>query len=641
MGSTTFKVIFDGDTKGLGTAVSEADGHLGKFKNALGDTAKIAAGMVLGNAITAAPGFLMDAAKAAAEDEQATARLEQTIKNLGGNYDSNLAKVNAAILAGEKLAFTDDEVRDSFQTLAIATGDTDEALQRQKVAMDLARGANIPLATATRMLSKVNEENVEAFKKLGITIGDNATEADALAAVQAKFAGQSDAYAQSTAGQFEIAQIRMAEAKETIGTALLPVMIAAGQVMAVVIPAAIAILTPAIAGIAGAVQFVIDNFDKFLPLIVAIGVAIGVGLVVALSVAIPMVIAYAVAWAAAAIAVIAANLPLIAIIATIALLAAGVVLLIQHWDTITEKFPILGTIADEVKAVLMTFADWITGTFVPAVKDIYETVSKVVTDTIAFVRDHWDEIRAIIEPALNQLKLIVETVWKAIQIYIETTIGIIRGVIDVVMGLLTGDWDRAWGGVKQIAQSAWDGIKALVQLAIDSIDTTIKNVLEMIKASWELAWTALKSAASNAWSAIQGAVEGPVNYVKGLIDGLVGKVDWAIGRINDLLGKIGAVGGAIGGVGGAIGGKLGFAEGVRNFGGGWAWVGEEGPELTYLPRGTSVFPADQSAQMAAGRVVNITQNIGTVIARNEEEARRAGLGMAHGLTASLRARGAV
>lgn len=213
-------------------SAKDADGALSKMGHAMGDMAKIAGGFVLAQGFMKAPGFLMDAAKAAAEDEQATARLQQTIRSLGGDFDAQLKAVNDAIAAGQKLAFTDDEVRDSFQFLAQATGSTEEALKRQQTAMDLARGANIPLAQATKMLGKMNEENVETFKKLGITIGENATEVDALAAVQAKFGGQAEAYAKSTAGQFEILKIKMGEAKETIGAALLPAMVKIGEVLA-------------------------------------------------------------------------------------------------------------------------------------------------------------------------------------------------------------------------------------------------------------------------------------------------------------------------------------------------------------------------------------------------------------------------
>lgn len=213
-----------GDIKGMGDVAKGTTGPLGKLGGALGDVSKIAGGFVLANGIMQAPGFLLDAAKAAAEDEAATARLEQALRNAGGAYDENLAAVNARIAAGQELAFSDDQIRDSFQQLLAATGDVNESLDRQKVAMDLARGANIDLETASRMVSKVNEENVDAFRRMGIVIKDGATEAEALAAVQAKFAGQSDAYAQSTAGQMAQASIAMGEFKETIGAVVLPIL---------------------------------------------------------------------------------------------------------------------------------------------------------------------------------------------------------------------------------------------------------------------------------------------------------------------------------------------------------------------------------------------------------------------------------
>jgi hypothetical protein len=40
--------------------------------------------------------------------------------------------------------------------------------------------------------------------------------------------------------------------------------------------------------------------------------------------------------------------------------------------------------------------------------------------------------------------------------------------------------------------------------------------------------------------------------------------------------------------------------GVRNFEGGWAMLGERGPELARLPRGTDVFSAAQSRDLLAG-----------------------------------------
>jgi hypothetical protein len=50
----------------------------------------------------------------------------------------------------------------------------------------------------------------------------------------------------------------------------------------------------------------------------------------------------------------------------------------------------------------------------------------------------------------------------------------------------------------------------------------------------------------------------------------------------------------------------GFQTGVRNFEGGPAWVGEGGPELAFLPKGTSVIPQNQVAGITQINHINIT-----------------------------------
>jgi hypothetical protein len=232
--------VIDGLSKsiaGVGSAAAAPVKALGSLGGAIGGVLKLGAGFAVGGVIGQAPGMLMDMAKGAAADAQATLRLGQTIASLPGDFDQMSNAVNDAIASGQKLAFTDDDVRDSYQFLAQATGDSSEALKRQKVAMNLARGANIPLAQASKLVGKVNEENVDTFKKLGINIKEGATEAQALATIQAKFAGQADAYANSTAGQFEQAQIALSEIGESIGSALLPAFNAVAQVLVDNLPA--------------------------------------------------------------------------------------------------------------------------------------------------------------------------------------------------------------------------------------------------------------------------------------------------------------------------------------------------------------------------------------------------------------------
>lgn len=64
----------------------------------------------------------------------------------------------------------------------------------------------------------------------------------------------------------------------------------------------------------------------------------------------------------------------------------------------------------------------------------------------------------------------------------------------------------------------------------------------------------------------------------------------------------------------------GFASGVQNFGGGMAVVGEKGPELVQLPRGSNVIPNSQLGG-AGQTTVNISLNVG-VYAGSEIEKRK-------------------
>ena len=484
MSDRILKIVFTGDATGAekafkaaGDAAGELDVRTKGLGGHLADVAKIGAGFALGAGVSKAPGYLMDAAKAAAEDEAASMRLAQAIRNLGGDYNEISGKVNKAIADGQKLAFSDDEVRDSFQSLAAATGDADEALKRQRAAMDLARGAGIPLATATKMLGKLNSENVEVFKKMGITLGENATEADALAAVQAKFGGQAEQFAKSTAGQFEQAKLQMGELQESIGAALLPVMtVLAGVLAQTIVPAMQKFADEVVPKITSVVQGMLGALGALEPILLPLGAAVAAVAAVILGSMVPAALAWAAAevaktaaMIASAAAFVAANAPLIAVAAAVALLVAGIVLLIQHWDQVTAKVPALGVAFDAVKAGLQAFGEWITGTFAPAAMKIFTAVSDAVSKAVGFVKDHWDEIKQVIEPGVKAVALVVETYWNQIRLEIETVIGVIKGIVDVFMGVFTGDWDRAWDGVKQIVESVWGLIRGTIENAIGLI----------------------------------------------------------------------------------------------------------------------------------------------------------------------------
>jgi len=61
------------------------------------------------------------------------------------------------------------------------------------------------------------------------------------------------------------------------------------------------------------------------------------------------------------------------------------------------------------------------------------------------------------------------------------------------------------------------------------------------------------------------------------------------------------------GIGKMLTGGFGFADGVTNFEGGMAMVGERGPEIVNLPRGSDVIPNEEIGKIGGNATVNINQ----------------------------------
>jgi hypothetical protein len=206
-------------------AASSVLGNVGAKLEGLGragDIAKIGLGALtagIGAAVVAGIGF----AKAAADEEQGVERMRQAITNTGQNWRDYSDDIEETIFRMERLtAFSDGEMRDAMSTLISQTGDATEALKRLPIATDFARGAHIDLATASKLLSKVTDENVNALARYGIHMQKGADATEVLAEVQKRFSGQSEAFANTAAGKWQIFQNQMDNLKEDIGGALLP-----------------------------------------------------------------------------------------------------------------------------------------------------------------------------------------------------------------------------------------------------------------------------------------------------------------------------------------------------------------------------------------------------------------------------------
>lgn len=178
---------------------------------------KIAGGIMVAAGAAIGAG-LFSAAKAAAEEEAGVIRLATSMKNAGLSYDANRESLEAIIDATQqKTAVADEEQRESLANLVTVTGNLNEALEVNAIAMDLARWKNIDLSTASDILIRVMAGNMGTLSRYGIVIGEGATATEALAEIQRMAAGQAEAFGESTAGQQQLLMNNIGDLKQSIG----------------------------------------------------------------------------------------------------------------------------------------------------------------------------------------------------------------------------------------------------------------------------------------------------------------------------------------------------------------------------------------------------------------------------------------
>lgn len=169
-----------------------------------------------------------DAAKGAMEDAAAQAQLAQTI---GKNTKATKAQISAnedwIAAQGKLLGVTDDELRPVLARLVTQTKSVEKAQEGAALAMDIAAATGKPLSTVAEALAKAYGGNEKALAKLSPElkglIKDGMTADEAFKKLSDTFGGAASTKANTAQGKFQRLSVSLAETKESIGAALLPI----------------------------------------------------------------------------------------------------------------------------------------------------------------------------------------------------------------------------------------------------------------------------------------------------------------------------------------------------------------------------------------------------------------------------------
>lgn len=238
-------------------------------------------------------------------------------------------------------------------------------------------------------------------------------------------------------------------------------------------------------------------------------------------------------WATAAAGVVAANLPLILIIAAIGL-AVG--LLVAAWqgnwlgirDAVTSVLDFLLPYLEQAWATMQQVATVTWAAIQTAVQValawMQANVVPVVQAIVAWLVENWPQIQAVVETVMQAVWTVIQTVWGLIGETIQNALTVIQGVIQVVTSAIKGDWEGVWNGVNQIFEGYWNQIEATLRAAVEILDTVtggwLTGTARAIEGAWNgvvsyltETWGDIKRTATTTWDGIVGAIG---NTVSGL-----------------------------------------------------------------------------------------------------------------------------
>jgi hypothetical protein len=231
--SRTLKLAILGEVKGLTDSLKKSEKDVETFGDKIGAFGK-KAGLAFAAATAAAALYagklIKEGVESAIADEKAQASLAKTLENVTGATNTQIASVEQYISkTALAVGITDDELRPSLDRLVRSTRSVEEAQKLQTLALDIAAGTGKSLGAVSEALSKTYDGNFGALKRLGVPLDESIVKSKdfdaATKALAATFKDQATVQANTFEGRMRKLKVALDEAKESVGTALLPVLL--------------------------------------------------------------------------------------------------------------------------------------------------------------------------------------------------------------------------------------------------------------------------------------------------------------------------------------------------------------------------------------------------------------------------------
>jgi phage-related protein len=207
---------------------------------------------------------------------------------------------------------------------------------------------------------------------------------------------------------------------------------------------------------------------------------------------------------------------------------------------------------------------------------------------------HMPEIKETFSTVFGAINTIVT---KAYEIFKDNILPILISAYDWVqsnMPTFQSIFNTVFGAIWDIASDVW-------RIFTDNLLPILKALYEFVEPTFPIIGEIIKTA----FDVIVGIVQTAVDIFDKLTSGIKTAIDW-LKKWNNMDAKEKNVSG-----GHPVNDYDHYASGTNDARGGWSVVGEEGPELLYVPKHSKVIPNDEMNSM--GGTQEITVNIPVVL----------------------------
>jgi TP901 family phage tail tape measure protein len=277
-----------------------------------------------------------------------------------------------------------------------------------------------------------------------------------------------------------------------------------------------------------------------------------------------IILTMAVAFGALAATAGAADIALLPLIGTVALIAAGIIAFIailvlvikyhkQIWAAVVTAW-------NAIKNAIVTASQAVWNALKTAWNAIVGVVMGAVNAVVGFVQAHWQLLIAIIMGPFgiilglvithwNLIVSIFKTAWTVIKTIVLVGIGLvlliiqqflrpIKALFQAVWPAVVAIFRAAWNAIKAVVTAVWGVIKPLIVGGMNHIKNAVTTGVNALKSAWHAAWNAVKAVVQAVWNFIRPFVMTEIHGIINIIHGIQAVVAFVRGVFQNVYNAI-------------------------------------------------------------------------------------------------------